>query len=188
MSCELRLEYDEGVILKKDNVSHGSKISAYKDTLILTNKRIIYIRKGIFGGNKEIKYYLLSNVKIFNDRAQTIIGKTDNGRYTLDIFFNTVSESFGFEQKKDIVIWIKKINELTTGKILENSEIEGASFIPNVEEIAKSVKNTIDICKDTFGFNNKKEYSCFCKSCGASNKGIQGETIKCRYCGNYITI
>ena len=188
MSCELKLEYDEGVILKKDKVLHGGTMASYKDTLILTNKRIIYIKKGIFGGNKEIKYYPLSDVKIYNERAQVIIGKTENNRYTLDIFFNNGNESFGFELKKDIVIWIKKINELTTGKILENEEIDGASFIPNVEEIAKSVKNTIDICKDTFGLNNKKEYSCFCKSCGASNKGIKGETIKCRYCGNYITI
>ena len=188
MSCELKLEYDEGVILKKDNIQHGSKISSYKDTLILTNKRLIYIKKGIFGGNKEIKYYPLSSIKIYKERAQAIISKTENGKYTLDIFFNTGSESFGFEWKKDIVIWIKKINELTTGIILNNEDIDGASFIPNVEEIAKSVKNTIDICKDTFGFNAKKEYSCFCKSCGASNKGIKGETIKCRYCGNYITI
>lgn len=189
MNEKIDLAVDEVVILKNERVWHGGVMSNYTNTLILTNKRIIYIKKGIFGKNKEVVSYLLANIKIYNEKAQAIIGKNKNGGHTLDLFFISAEESFGFEFKKDIITWIKKINELTTGKVLKTEEIEGANtVIPGLEEIANSVKATVDICKDAFGIKKKPIYvSCACKKCGATSSGIKGESNKCPYCGNYIT-
>lgn len=189
MKEKLELGLDEVVILKNESVAYGGSISSYTNTLILTNKRIIYIKKGLFGRDKEIKYYPLTNIKIYKEKAQAIIGKTKDSKHTLDIFFISSMESFGFEFKKDIITWIKKINELTTGKMIETDEIEGANtVIPGIAEFARTVKATVDIYKDAFGIKKKDEYvSCSCKKCGATNSGIKGKSAKCPYCGNYVT-
>lgn len=189
MKERIDLAADEVVLLKNNKVLHGGVMSNYTNTLMLTNKRIIFIKKGILGKTKEILSYPLANLKVYNDRAQAMIGKDKNNRNTLDLFFISNEESFGFEFKKDIIVWIKKINEVTTGKVLKTEEIEGANtIIPGLEEIASSVKATVDICKDAFGLKKKEVYvSCSCKKCGATSSGIKGESAKCPYCGNYIT-
>ena len=189
MKEKIEFEADEVVILKNERVSYDRSIPSYKDTLILTNKNIIFVKKGFLGGNKEVKRYPLSTIKIYNERPHAIIGKLKDGRNTLDISFISNNESFGFEFKKDIINWIKKINELTTGKVIRTEEIEGANtVIPELEEIAHSVKATVDMCKDAFGFKKKEIYvSCSCKKCGATSSGIKGGSAKCPYCGNYIT-
>lgn len=190
MKNKINYDSDEVVILKNERVMYSNSMAGYKDTLILTNKRIIYVKKGIFGGDKEIKSYLLSSIKIYKERAQVMLSRTDDFKNKLEIFFISENVIFGFENKKDVILWIKKINELTTGKELSDEEIDDSDpFKDGMKKVAKTLKDTIDIYRDTFGIKKKEEHvSCKCENCGAALFGIKGENIKCTYCGNIVTL
>ena len=190
MSSNLNLGYDEAVVLKQDRIKHGGIMAGNTDTLVLTNNRILYIKKSIFGKEKGTESFELSNIKIYEGRAQAVIANSDNNAGpTLEIYFNSSVENFGFESKRDIVNWIKKINELTTGRTLENEEIDNSNFfVPIMQSVANTIKTTLGIYRDTFGEKAKKEQvSCKCEGCGATCAGIKGETSRCPYCGNFIS-
>ena len=53
----LNLDYDEIVITKDVSVAHGGVMAIYTDELILTNKKIICLHKGMFGGTKTIFHF-----------------------------------------------------------------------------------------------------------------------------------
>ncbi len=190
MENNLDLGLDEVVILKKDDVKHGNGIfSGGTDTLILTNKRIIYIKKGMFGKEKGRESFLLSNIKIYNNKAQAVISSSDQFESTLEIYFINGVESFEFDSKSDVVTWIKKINELTTGTVIKDEEVNNSSgFATAIRSIANTIKEGINIYKGVFKEEEKKErISCKCEGCGATCTGFKGETTKCEYCGNFIT-
>ena len=77
MADNLDLDYDEVVIIKEANVAHGG--SSYRDDLILTNKKLICISKGMFGGTKQIYHYPLDQIKVYNGIPQAKLGKHSNG-------------------------------------------------------------------------------------------------------------
>ena len=183
MASNLNLGYDEAVVLKQDRIKHGGVMAGNTDTLVLTNKRIIYIKKSIFGKENGIESFELSNIKIYENRAQAVIANSDNGGPTLEIYFNSSIESFGFDSNRDIVTWIKKINELTTGKVVKDEEVDNSNFfVPIIQTVANTIKTTLGIYKETFGTKETKvQASCKCDGCGATCVGFKGETGKCQY-------
>ena len=188
MAKKLDLSFDEAVIIKSDRILHGGAFADFSDDLILTNKRIIYIKKGLFGNTKSVINYPLDSIKVYNNQAQAIVGKIGDGWPALEIYFHDSQETFGFQRKKDILLWVEKINELITGEKTTVPETNARLVIPGSEYLAKTIKGTIETYKEAFGMKKRKEYvSCYCKGCGAPVSGVKGESKRCPYCDTFTT-
>lgn len=180
------LQSDEGIILKNESAFHpiGNK-NGNLGQLVLTNFNIIYIKKGIFGGTKEVIKLPLSQIKIINENPQVLLGKRKNGTYQIEIHFYNSQECFYFNTfgKKELIKWIDKICELLTGNPA-NLDSEERSYIPGIHEFADTIKNSIGTVKDALGLKEKVEkISTNCTSCGAPIFGDKGSIVKCKYCG-----
>ena len=187
MAEKFSLDPDEVMILKAENVWHGGAFAGWTDDLILTNKRITIVRKGMFGNVKEIIKHPLSEIKVYNDQAQAINTKDGRGMPQLEIYFTSGEEKFQFQNPRIINDWVMKINEVVTGKAI-TPDNSAKMAIPGSEFLAKTLKSTIDTYKDAFGIKKKVEQvSCRCQACGASVSGEKGTTGKCPYCDSFVS-
>lgn len=114
MADKLGLDYDEVVILQETSVAHGGVMAIYTDELILTNKKIICLHKGMFGGTKQTYHYPLDQIKVFNGIPQVQQGKLSNGTLALTVYLLSGEEQFNFQgsNKKTIDKWIAEIKKL----------------------------------------------------------------------------
>lgn len=180
------LESNEGIIFKNEAAFHpiGNK-NGNLGELILTNLNIIYIKKGVFGGTKEVIKLPLSQIKIINGNPQVLLGKRRNGTYQIEIHFYNSYECFYFNTfgKKELIKWIDKIWEILTGNP-SNIDSEDRNYIPGISEFADNIKNSIEVFKEAFGKKEKVEkISTNCTSCGAPIFGDKGSIVTCKYCG-----
>ncbi|WP_052345844.1 hypothetical protein [Paucisalibacillus sp. EB02] len=177
---QYNLRSDEVVILKQNRIARGGIMANHTDELILTNLNLILINKSLFGKVKNISRFPVDQIKVFNGKAQTILGKRANGSPQLEVYFTNGQEYFGFESKKVVRDWIRAINQLVLGQdsaidIFDNRTIPGTEFI------ASSIKDTLNTVKGVFGKQPVKVTQ-ECKSCGASISGFEGQVISCQYC------
>lgn len=198
MALNYNLASNESIIMKNDSVSYGR---SYYNELILTNQQIILVIKGTFGNTKNVKYFSLSQIKNFNNQAQVFIGKSNNGRTTLDVYFLNGQESFGFDSKRTLRKWVENITTLVNGEDVVIDQLgshNGGQFDDVREqftEAAKQVKEQFGLAgssfKNAFGFQNKQtdthslnneKITTKCPSCGAPITGKRGNIVSCQYC------
>ncbi len=205
MANQLGLDYDEVVILKETDVAHGGVMSNYTDELILTNKKIICISKGAFGGTKKIYHYPLNQIKMYNGVPQAKQGKLSNGTPSLDIYFLDGDEHFNFSSrnKQTIVLWINEICKLfgvsqeTTTDASTNTNND--SVFGAFKEVGESFKDIGRGLAGSFGFrvkekqknaNNRvpdqKGKNDSVQSSAISRNGETDNTIVCSSCGKAI--
>lgn len=161
---------------------HGGFFSAYTDELVLTNMNLFLAKKGMFGNSKNLLTFPLSQVKVYNDEAQAVVGKATNGTDLLEVYFLNGQEKFSFQSggKKKVRAWIEKINEVVAGKPVEDA----GRAIPGSEFVAGALKDTINVFKGKFGAATAPaNVAAKCAGCGASISGTQGATVSCEYCG-----
>lgn len=188
MAAKYNLQPDEVVVLKEENVLHGGFWAAYTDELILTNRNLVLLKKGVFGNPKGVLTFPVSQIKIYNDQAQAIIGKSSNGMDSLEIYFLYGQEEFRFQSggKRKIHTWIAKINEVVTGKAAPDAGADVGMAIPGTELVAETLKDTINVFKSTFGASPSPTpvvVAGKCVGCGAALSGAQGQAMSCDYCG-----
>ena len=177
---------NEAIVLKNESVYHPveNKIGELGE-LVLTNLNAIYIRKGFFGGTKEILKYPLNQIKILDGKPQVIIGKSSNGFYQIELYLKNGQEFFAFNTlgKKEALKWLDKISEILTGHIADIDSSE-RSYIPGIDVVADTLKNTIGTFKGAFGAKDKEKENVTsrCISCRAPLSGVKGQIIKCKYC------
>lgn len=169
MADKLGLDYDEVVILQETNVAHGGVMANYTDELILTNKKIICIHMGIFGGKKTTYHYPLEQIKVYNGMPQAQFGKLSNGNKTLSIYFLNGEEQFFFQSSnnKTIEKWISEIQKLfgceVKNKTKEKNnkkskyEIEDDSILGAFKEVGNSFKEVGLDFAEAFGIKRKNE-------------------------------
>ncbi|HAB94510.1 MAG TPA: hypothetical protein DCF49_07080 [Lachnospiraceae bacterium] len=184
MADELHLNEDEAVIDRIGKVGYGGFWSGNND-LVLTNKNIILVKKGLFGEVQETVKFPLSDLRVVNGEVQARIGHPDNVTHTLDLYFNKGTESFRFEWESDVQKWIDKITEVITGVKVERDEF---AWVSETLAMAESVNKTINSFKKTLGIKSTEQVSIKCPSCGATLTGISGDTVKCPYCGTFTTL
>ena len=109
------LQPNEFMIMNQNQVSHGGRMANFTGELILTNLNIVLVSKGAFGNTKGVQTFPLNQIKVFNGKAQVLLGKTRGGYPQLDLYFLNGQESFGFQSKKEAVKWGANINKLITG-------------------------------------------------------------------------
>lgn len=66
------LDEDEVFIMRASDVMVGT---FGKADLVLTNKNIIQVNKGFFGGEKDAEKYPLAELKVYNDKANIVSTK-----------------------------------------------------------------------------------------------------------------
>ncbi|WP_051656485.1 zinc ribbon domain-containing protein [Butyrivibrio sp. AE3004] len=193
MADNLGLDYDEIVILKETSVAHGGVMAMYTDELVLTNKKIICISKGMFGGTKKIYHYPLDQIKVFNGMPQVRQGKYSNGTATLDVYMVDGEDQFSFQtkNKKTISTWIYEINKLFGIETVQGGSENGAdddTVLGAFKEVGEEFKDVGREIAEQFGFKLKKK-----NTVGVNNNGNTSAAngintgLKCSACGNPIT-
>ena len=199
MAANYDLMPNEAILLKQNSVAHGGVLSAYIHELVLTNKNLIFVNKGVLGNIKGIYKYPLNQIKMFNGMPQAIMGKLGNGTASLVVYFiNGQTEVFYFDGFNKTIIkkWIKAIRN-TVGSDEESLHTYDDSN--TVSEAIKGLGNQINGLKNSFistveeksnitipplpsfvGKGNQITKKCI--SCSAPLTGIKGQKVRCKYC------
>ena len=180
----MQLNPDESVVKKTGEIGYGTGLSK-KNELILTNQRIILIRKNVFGKTKDVVSFPLSEIVISNQQAQVMPGKKDIVTPTLDVYFRSGMESFIFTWEDEVKEWADCINTMLTG---QPARFKTGDWMEEIEEFAESFAGAAEKVRKAFGIKSTEQVSCSCPSCGASLTGMKGETVRCGYCGSYHTL
>lgn len=127
MSEKFNLDRDEVVILKEVSVAHGGVMAVYTDELLLTNKRIICLHKGMLGGIKTTYIYPLDQIKVYGGVPQVQKGKLSNGTNCLDVYLLDGEEHFNFQSKNKETIskWIDEIRKIFGCPVESTSDSKG---------------------------------------------------------------
>lgn len=174
--AKLELGPDEYVVMKTDAVRHGG-IMTIRD-VVLTNRKIVVMSRGLLGGAKTVDQLPLSEVKVIDDRPQAIAEG-----YELEIYCTRRQETFRFQRKKDAKAWAENIRDLLLGSAAPR-RVDDKS-IPGVEYVAESLKDTVDTVKRVFEQGKpRRKTAQDCESCGASISGASGSVVRCTHCGS----
>ncbi|MEW4355150.1 hypothetical protein AB1I63_09965 [Streptococcus pneumoniae] len=171
---------NESIIMQSENVSNGT---LFDSELILTNLHLIVIQKGFFGQTKAIKKLPLKQLKLLNNQPQALSVKKGSEKQ-LEVYFRNGHEVFQFQERRDTDKWAKNICKVYQQDFTDLEQL-GHSFIPGMDLLADSVKDTIDTFKNSFGIKDKpmeKTVSVKCSFCGAPLSGLVGQVIACNYC------
>ena len=181
---KFELKSNESVILRESNVQYSGFLSGYTDDLILTNLNVIHVKKGLLGNTKNVTYFPLKKLKIFDGKAQVKIGKHSNGLHRLEFYFEDGQEYFIFQAGTSIkgLKWLKEINYLLSKDVAESSQVKGEKYADS--PLDKKIKGVIKNISGNIG--NKKIMSCNCPSCGALLTGAKGTSVVCEYCNSSV--
>lgn len=191
----INLQSNEAILMEKDNVAHGGLTARYSDKLILTNLNVIYIKKGVMGNVKDIQYFPVKRIKVFDGKAQARITATRNGTPALSIGFLDSQEEFSFMSatKKEICNWVDQISVLVTGNHA-SSELTNDVKTP-METVASQFQDTISTFKNIFGSSAKQEEKeinkntvATCPGCGATVSGSPGQIVTCPFCDRKLKL
>jgi hypothetical protein len=189
---------NEVLLLSESNVIHGGLMAKPTDDLILTNVNLVLAKKGIFGNGKGVMTFPLSQIKVWDGRAQVMLGKARNGRPALEVFFIDGQETFAFQSggKRKIAEWVNRISQAVTGTVLptppqpagvalgRRRERRSRSGLPRTEAVAGALAHTFKVFKTEFGPSPEapQQVSGKCRSCGATVSGTRGQQVTCGYC------
>lgn len=188
------LEADEGIVLRGQNVAYNA-ITPFVHEIVLTNKNLIVLVKGFFGGVKNVVYIPLNQVKVINGKPQAMLGKHKNGTTRVELYMTSgdiIHFSFNTLTRMEATKWVNTICKLLVDEE-ENGYNPADYAIPGVEAVAESIKGTVDTVRNIFNKKTTQEMNAlrrgvFCQNCGANYEGISGRTGKCPYCGTVQNI
>lgn len=184
------LQPNESFIINNEHVRHGNT----SGELILTNLNLVFITsKGVFKTIYIPQLFPINQIKQFNGKAQTILGKEGN----IDIHFINGQESFQFwnsdtlfsekKAEREAGRWVNVINQVITGQVSE-IDMSVSPAIAGTEFIAGTIKDTFDTFKGAFGIKSKSSNEMptkavkKCSSCSAPISGTKGQIVRCKYC------
>lgn len=172
------LDNDEAVILQTSGVFTGTNASV---DLILTNKNLIQVNKGFFGGDKGSIKYPLSELKVLNGKANILVGKARNGTKRLELYFSNCEVYYRFNAPFALNKWAGAIGKAHKDRM---DSIAKSQKAPKTS-LLDSVKGTLD--KIVPG-KEPQIKTCKCSKCGAELTGNKGEQVICSYCDNAVII
>lgn len=191
---------DEYVVLKAQEVkldaSGFSRSMSRSSELMLTNRNIVYSRKGITGKVKGYDVYPLANIRLVDGRPQVRLDSSEFMEEKLEVSFKDGLVSFVFgslDNKKEIREWIGEIFRLVTGEEA-SEEALGKGKVEEFfdeENLADSVGRIFGSFQNALDRKRREaagDVSMRCPSCNASVKGRPGDTVECPFCGSYITL
>src|SRR3954471_21080337 len=184
--AKYNLQPNEVVLLTESKVTHGGLLASPTDDLMLTNVNLVLVKKGIFGNGKGVMTFPLNQIKVWDGRAQVMLGKASNGRPALEVFFIDGHETFAFQSggKRKIADWVDRINQVVTGTAPPTQPQRMGVALPGAEVVAGALADTFKVFKSKFGTTAEapQQVSGKCRSCGAPVSGFQGRQVTCGYC------
>lgn len=187
---DLRLDYDEAVILENERVRRGTGMMVnFTNKLVLTNKNLIIVEYNMLRKPKNIEKLPLSSIRTYNGQAQVSVKRDVSGYTALDIYFNNGPEKFTFMAmtNKEPQKWMDSINSLINGVAVsmgtDKTAVENAAEI-----VADSIASVAGAFTSAFNkrMNKDKVSAVQCPSCSAFVKGQVGTVAMCPYCGRQI--
>ena len=179
------LDYDEAVIMQETGVSTGTFETA---DIVLTNKNIIQVNRGILGGVKNSFKYPLSNLKTLKGKANVLIGKSRNGSKQLELYFVDCEKVFRFDSARQEKTWVREIIKAHKDRMAELDRIQKQSH-PEKKSVFKSLTGTMESAKELFNVKRTPvQKSCKCPKCGDELIGSKGSEVECSYCGTKVII
>ena len=175
------LEADEAVIMQENDVSAGKGTVS----LILTNRRLIQINKGLFGGDKNAEYYLLADLKELKGKPNILIEKAPTGEKRLELYFSGFEKYYSFSKLFAERKWADAIEKTYLSLMKDREEGNRAG---NGKPLSSPLKETLDTAKRLFSPKEKesKTKTVKCPTCGNILTGSRGHEITCEYCQSII--
>lgn len=183
------LQRNESVVYVQDRVRQGGARGHLTDQLILTNKNLVLVKKGFFGGEKSVHVFPLNQIKVFDGEVQVRVGTHQSGYPTLEVYFVNGQEAFIFMRRREAADLAQMIEDVITGV--------GAHPIDSRDEgpMAAALGVQIDVMKDMFGIRRRSQSTAAvprvareCYACGAPLTGKQGQVATCSYCDTPIQL
>ncbi|MCR4841068.1 MAG: hypothetical protein K5848_05950 [Lachnospiraceae bacterium] len=173
------LDEDEIVLMQEEHASWGSK----NVRLLLTNKSIIQVTKGMFGKDKFVNKYPLMDLRVFNGKPNVRVGKLGLGQSQLELYFQKHEKFYRlrgvFTEKKWADAIEKAYAELNPGS---SSTTEKTSKLPfKLPKIGFSTKK--ELASNGDGVRVLK-----CRNCGADLPPTTEKEVTCEYCGSSFTV
>lgn len=180
------LDYDEAVIMQETGVSTGIFETA---DIVLTNKNIIQVNRGILGGVKNSFKYPLTNLKTLKGKANVMVGKSSNGSKQLELYFTDCEKYFRFNSARTENTWVREIIKAHKDRMAEIAEIQKQNPI-ETKSVFKSLTGTIESARGLFSVKRRTpvQKSCKCPKCGDELTGSKGSEVECSYCGTKVII
>ncbi len=152
----INLQANETVVLMAENVIRGGGHFSYDSgELILTNLNIIWLNTGMFGKVKQLEYFELNQIVVFNDRAQALFTKGSNSWPRLDVVFQKSKETFQFRTggRSEVLKWADAVNQIVTGVTGVPADIRSSASmaLPGFEDFADTLRDTVNQFKGIFG-------------------------------------
>ena len=169
------LDKDEAVINQVSGRNTG--VFGGSVDLILTNKNIIQVNRGILGGDST--KYPLTDLKLLNGKPNVRVGKSRSGERQIEIYFKNDELFLILDGLFAENSWVGAISKAYKQRVAEteNDDEKGSLF--------DSIKGII--ARD----DNKKKpkrKTCKCPKCGAELVGEKGSEVECEYCGAIVRI
>lgn len=201
------LQPNESIVYVQDRVRQGGAWGHLTDQLILTNKNLVLVKKGFFGGGKSVHVFPLSQIKVFDGAAQVRVGWLQSCP-TLEVYFLNGQEVFLLERKEAAADLAQMIDDVIAGvgghPIDSRDEGPIANAIRSQVEMADALRSQVDLIKATFGIRSKTQSTTGaprvareagaprvareCYACGAPLSGKQGQVATCSYCDTPIQL
>lgn len=191
MASSMQMQPDEWIVMKSGpGAFHGRRPRpGLPKELILTSRNVILVSSNMLGKQTGFRYFPLDQVKVIDGRPQVMMSSSP-GFNLLDLYLRNGQETFGFQTKAELRLWVDNISKLLTGRGDEIGEVSERSHTAT-SQLVDSVKDTVDVFKSSFGLGSAKaaaaapaveRFAGKCESCGAPISGIVGRVVKCRFC------
>lgn len=193
-----QLDPDERVILRAQDVKidNDSSLFPRESELMLTNKSIVYTRKGLLGKVKGYDTWPLASIRMLDGVPQCRLDSSEFMEHKLEVSFRDGLVSFVFgslEAKKEVRSWVNEINVILTGSEASEEHLRstGVGAFTDGDAIAETVGSIFGAFEGALSRKRAESapvVACRCPSCNASVKGRRGTTVTCPYCDTHVTI
>lgn len=174
------LDEDEVFIMRASDVMVGT---FGKADLVLTNKNIIQVNKGFFGGEKDAEKYPLAELKVYNDKANIVSTKNKAGKRQVEMYFSDFEKVYFFDSIFLQNKWVSEVKKVHK-QHLEDAEKARKQAVGK----ASVFKTLTDSAKGIIPKHTPVSKTIKCEKCGAELSGLKGEVIRCEYCSFENTI
>lgn len=182
---KVRLDPDEGMILRDSSILHerGGFFDSQGDELMLTNKALVVVHKGVFGQVKESIRFPLRQIKVINGIPQVFQGKSETGNCALQVHCVHGIETFvlGKSDEEESEISLKAIFSLSGEK--RNTETWRQAISDAVLAVYRG-ENPIVEAPSPVPYSETPVPGATrkCIGCRAPISGSKGQKVRCLYC------
>lgn len=205
-----KLQQGETLYASLESIRMDTEDALFPETgdLVLTDRRLVWVEKGIFGKVKSERGFSLSDITVSHGRARVDLKRDPGGSYALDVFLPGRKLSFSTSEKdlRSAVSFANELNHVVTGTLADIYRMKKTGLIQDgVNMFKESLGLDPDLIEELSvyepvpvpgpgaparsedgrqgGGTAPRKASGKCGFCGAPLKAAVGKTVRCPYCG-----